>query len=62
MARKKTLRRESQPAQDAPLSIDEALNRAHAHWNAGQAPQAEMLCQRVLATGPDRPTRFICLV
>jgi tetratricopeptide (TPR) repeat protein len=52
MARKKRLRRESPPAQDAPLSIDEALNRAHAHWNAGQASQAEMLCQRILANWP----------
>ncbi|CAG9199883.1 TPR_REGION domain-containing protein [Paraburkholderia tropica] len=26
--------------------------RAHAHWNAGQAAQAEQLCQRVLAVAP----------
>ncbi|AST33568.2 sulfotransferase [Ralstonia solanacearum] len=34
------------------LSIPEALNRAHAHWSAGQAAQAELLCQRVLAAWP----------
>lgn len=39
------------PSQEA-LSIPEALSRAHAHWNAGQAEQAEQLCQRVLAAWP----------
>jgi tetratricopeptide (TPR) repeat protein len=34
------------------LSIPEALGQAYAHWNAGQADQAEMLCQRVLAVWP----------
>ncbi|MFP3249364.1 MAG: sulfotransferase [Paraburkholderia sp.] len=34
------------------MSIAEALGRAHAHWNAGQADQAEQLCQRVLAAWP----------
>jgi tetratricopeptide (TPR) repeat protein len=34
------------------LSIPEALNRAYAHWNAGQADQAELLCRRVLAVLP----------
>ncbi|MHA6820039.1 sulfotransferase [Ralstonia pseudosolanacearum] len=34
------------------LTIPEALNRAHAHWSAGQAAQAELLCQRVLAAWP----------
>lgn len=34
------------------LSIPEALQRAYAHWNAGQAAQAEQLCQRVLAAWP----------
>jgi tetratricopeptide (TPR) repeat protein len=43
----------SKPApQSQPLSIEEALARAYAHWNAGQAPQAEMLCQQVLAVWP----------
>ncbi len=34
------------------FSIPEALARAQAHWNAGQADQAEILCQRVLAQWP----------
>ncbi|MBP2301870.1 tetratricopeptide repeat-containing sulfotransferase family protein [Azospirillum picis] len=28
------------------------MGRAYAHWNAGQADQAEMLCQRILAAWP----------
>jgi tetratricopeptide (TPR) repeat protein len=35
-----------------PLDIQQALNRAHAHWNAGQPDQSEQLCQRVLANWP----------
>ena len=42
----------STPSSQATLSISEALARAHAHWNAGQASQAEQLCQRVLAAWP----------
>jgi tetratricopeptide (TPR) repeat protein len=34
------------------LSIPEALQRAYAHWNAGQAEQAEQFCRRVLAAWP----------
>lgn len=34
------------------LSIDQALIEANAHWNAGQADQAERLCQHVLAIWP----------
>lgn len=34
------------------MSIEQALNQAHAHWNAGQADQAERLCQQVLALWP----------
>ena len=37
---------------DQPFSIPDALQQAHAHWNAGQADQAEILCQRVLAAWP----------
>ncbi|WP_321899592.1 tetratricopeptide repeat-containing sulfotransferase family protein [Paraburkholderia heleia] len=37
------------------LTIPEALSRAHAHWEAGQAAQAETLCRRVLAAVPDQP-------
>lgn len=45
-------RKPASPAPSDDLSIDEALRRAHAHWNAGQADQAELLCQRVLAVWP----------
>ncbi|WP_240655535.1 tetratricopeptide repeat-containing sulfotransferase family protein [Paraburkholderia phosphatilytica] len=37
------------------MSIQEALERAYAHWNAGQAEQAEILAQRVLAEWPGQP-------
>lgn len=47
MARKPTA---AAPTQD--LSIEDALGRAYAHWNAGQADQAELFCQRVLAVWP----------
>ena len=42
----------SEPAASGALSIQDALSRAHGHWNAGQADQAELLCQRVLAAWP----------
>ncbi len=42
----------SNPVVPEQLSIAEALQRAHAHWNAGQAAQAEQWCQRVLAVWP----------
>jgi tetratricopeptide (TPR) repeat protein len=34
------------------FTVSEALARAQAHWNAGQAGQAENLCRRVLAFWP----------
>jgi tetratricopeptide (TPR) repeat protein len=34
------------------LDIQQAIQRAHAHWSAGQADQSEQLCQRVLAVWP----------
>ena len=37
------------------LSVTEALNRAYAHWNAGQAQQAEILGRRVLEVLPEQP-------
>jgi len=40
------------PSNQETLSIPEALSRAHAHWEAGQADQAEQFCQRVLAVWP----------
>jgi tetratricopeptide (TPR) repeat protein len=40
-------------AQPTPaMDIQQALARAHAHWNAGQPDQSEQLCQRVLAVWP----------
>jgi tetratricopeptide (TPR) repeat protein len=36
----------------ATLSLPQAIARANAHWEAGQADQAEILCQRVLAAWP----------
>ncbi|SOE99412.1 Tetratricopeptide (TPR) repeat [Burkholderia sp. OK233] len=42
----------SVPGPSDAMSIQEALGRAHAHWNAGQADQAEQFCQRVLAAWP----------
>lgn len=40
-------------SQSETLSIPDALARAHAHWTAGQADQAELFCRRVLAVWPD---------
>ncbi len=37
------------------MSIEQAMAMAYAHWNAGQAAQAEQLCQRVLAAVPEYP-------
>lgn len=34
------------------LTVPEALQRAYAHWNAGQATQAEELCRQVLLAWP----------
>ncbi len=38
--------------QQQNLTIEQALAQANAHWNAGQADQAERLCQQVLALWP----------
>ncbi|WP_119310122.1 tetratricopeptide repeat-containing sulfotransferase family protein [Cohaesibacter haloalkalitolerans] len=40
---------------DSTMTVVDALERANAHWNAGQLEQAESLCQRVLAVLPDQP-------
>ena len=37
---------------EAPISIQDALVQANAHWNAGQAEQAEVICQRILSIWP----------
>ncbi|MGN6660599.1 MAG: tetratricopeptide repeat protein [Achromobacter mucicolens] len=42
----------SQPPTGTLLSLPEALQQAYAHWNAGQAAQAEILCRRILAASP----------
>jgi tetratricopeptide (TPR) repeat protein len=34
------------------VTVEQALAQANAHWNAGQADQAERLCQQVLAMWP----------
>ncbi len=34
------------------MTIEQALGQAHSHWQAGQADQAERLCQQVLAIWP----------
>lgn len=54
MGRKKPPSSRSQPQAntDQLLTVEEALRRAYAHWNAGQAQQAEILCQNVLAAWP----------
>ncbi|MBV7499867.1 tetratricopeptide repeat protein [Achromobacter sp. ACM05] len=40
------------PKADKLLSLSQALQQAHAHWNAGQANQAEILCRRILDASP----------
>lgn len=40
------------PAQGGVISIPEVMTQAYAHWNAGQADQAEILCQRILNAWP----------
>lgn len=37
-----------------PLTIPQALQRAYAHWNAGQAAQAEHLCLQILHVIPQQ--------
>jgi len=37
------------------LTLPQALNLAHTHWNAGQAQQAEHLCLRLLEKWPQQP-------
>ncbi len=49
MARKPT------SPQSEDITIEQALQRAHAHWEAGQVDQAQLFCQRVLAVWPGQP-------
>ncbi|VVE08112.1 glycosyltransferase [Pandoraea fibrosis] len=37
------------------LTFTQAIALAHSHWQAGQAPQAELLCRRVLDVSPEHP-------
>lgn len=37
------------------MTIEQALQEAYGHWNAGQAAQAEHLCRQVLAVSPEQP-------
>ncbi|RCK41442.1 hypothetical protein TH25_23745 [Thalassospira profundimaris] len=39
---------------DEQLTIPQAIERAYAHWNAGQAQQAEILARRVLDVSPQQ--------
>ena len=39
-------------ASQPTIDIGQTLMRANAHWNAGQADQAELACQQVLAVWP----------
>ncbi len=39
----------------ADLTLEQALNLAQSHWNAGQAQQAEQLCRQILAVIPEQP-------
>jgi tetratricopeptide (TPR) repeat protein len=45
----------SHPNTGQTLTLHQALTRAHAHWTAGQASQAEQLCRQVLAAVPGQP-------
>lgn len=40
------------PIANQTLTIPQALDQAYAHWNAGQAQQAEQLCLRILQAQP----------
>ncbi|WP_454256221.1 sulfotransferase [Pseudomonas sp. Marseille-Q8238] len=40
------------PTVSQPLTIAQALELANAHWNAGQAAQAEQLCLQILQVAP----------
>lgn len=43
------------PSQPQGMTVEQAIGTAYAHWNAGQAQQAEYLCQQVLAVWPEHP-------
>lgn len=39
-------------AEEPKLTLEQAVQRANEHWNAGQAPHAELLCRRILEVSP----------
>jgi tetratricopeptide (TPR) repeat protein len=41
--------------QPAAITVGDALRRAHAHWDAGHAREAEALCLQVVAAVPSHP-------
>ncbi|UJD96961.1 tetratricopeptide repeat protein (plasmid) [Lelliottia amnigena] len=43
------------PLYPQQLTVHQAMELANAHWNAGQAAQAEQLCLRVLQVAPSQP-------
>ncbi len=43
------------PLETPSMTLPEALQRANAHWQAGQAAPAQQLCQRILAAVPGQP-------
>ncbi len=46
----------SSPSSSAEtLTLAQAIALAQSHWQAGQAPQAEVLCRRVLDVAPEHP-------
>jgi tetratricopeptide (TPR) repeat protein len=44
---------ETAPEQQQGMTIEQAVAAAYQHWNAGQPPQAEHLCQQVLKLWPE---------
>lgn len=41
--------------QPQTMSLEQAIVLAYDHWNAGQAPQSEQLCQQILKVWPEHP-------
>ncbi|GLQ06850.1 tetratricopeptide repeat-containing sulfotransferase family protein [Sneathiella chinensis] len=41
--------------QQTTMTIDQAINAAYGHWQAGQLAEAEHLCQKILQAVPSQP-------
>ncbi|VVG72489.1 glycosyltransferase [Pandoraea apista] len=60
-SRLSTVRYPSSPPMSLPtsspgtLTFAQAIALAQSHWQAGQAPQAELLCRRILEVSPEHP-------